>query len=136
MMYFFRWFPGRTAALFVKNHRPDICLPASGVVLRRESGIRLLQINGANLPIRAYRFDDNGTPLHVFYCYWDGRSSYENATAAEPEDWTAGGRLRAAIRGRREIGTQMLELAVWGYQDDGAADRALQREFERVIRLG
>ena len=136
MMYFFRWFPGRTAALFVKNHRPDICLPASGLVLHRESGIRLLQINGANLPIRSYRFDDNGTPLHVFYCYWDGRSSYENATAAEQEDWTARGRLRAAIRGRREIGAQMLELAVWGYQDDGAADRALQRELERIIRLG
>ena len=136
IMYFFRWFPGRTAALFVKNHRPDICLPASGLVLHRESGIRLLQINGANLPIRSYRFDDNGTPLHVFYCYWDGRSSYENATAAEQEDWTARGRLRAAIRGRREIGAQMLELAVWGYQDDGAADRALQRELERIIRLG
>jgi len=136
IMYFFRWFPGRTAALFVKNHRPDICLPASGLVLHRESGIRLLQINGAHLPIRSYRFDDNGTPLHVFYCYWDGRSSYENATAAEQEDWTARGRLRAAIRGRREIGAQMLELAVWGYQDDGAADRALQRELERIIRLG
>jgi hypothetical protein len=33
MMYFFRWLPGRTAALFVKIHRPDICLPASGMTL-------------------------------------------------------------------------------------------------------
>ncbi len=25
LMFFFRWFPGRTAARFVKVHRPDIC---------------------------------------------------------------------------------------------------------------
>ncbi|MBA3273727.1 MAG: exosortase/archaeosortase family protein, partial [Chthoniobacterales bacterium] len=25
-MYFFKWLPGRTAGLFIKNHRPDICL--------------------------------------------------------------------------------------------------------------
>jgi hypothetical protein len=27
--------------------------------------IRLLNVNGVNLPIRFYRFDDHGTPLHV-----------------------------------------------------------------------
>ena len=35
MMYSFRWLPGRTAALFVKNHRPDICLPASGLTMEQ-----------------------------------------------------------------------------------------------------
>jgi hypothetical protein len=33
-MYFFKWLPGRTAGLFIKNHRPDICLPASGMSKR------------------------------------------------------------------------------------------------------
>src|SRR6202045_5149359 len=127
MMYFFRWLPGRTAALFVKIHRPDICLPASGLTMSRDDGIRLITINGVNLPIRSYRFDDHGMPLHVFYCYWDARSSYENIATAEEENWTAGGRLRAALLGRREIGAQMLEVVVWGYEDDDAAHAALQR---------
>ena len=30
-MYFFKWYPGRTAGLFIRNHRPDICLPATGM---------------------------------------------------------------------------------------------------------
>jgi exosortase len=136
MMYFFRWFPGRSAALFVKIHRPDVCLPASGMTLGRDAGLRMINVNGANLPIRSYRFYDRGTPLHVFYCYSDGRSSYENAAAAEREDWTMGGRLRAAWQGRRDVGAQMLEVVVWGYEDDHEAEEALQRQLATIIQLG
>jgi exosortase len=135
MMYFFRWFPGRTAALFVKIHRPDVCLPASGMTLSHDAGLRLITVNGASLPIRSYRFYDRGTPLHVFYCYSDGRSSYENAAAAEREDWTARGRLWTAWQGRRDVGAQMLEIVVWGYEDDHDAEEALQRELAKIIRV-
>jgi exosortase len=134
MIYFFRWLPGRTAALFVKVHRPDICLPASGLTMNRDHGIRLLPVNGVDLPVRSYRFDDHGEPLHVFYCYWDARASYENTTAAVEEDWSALGRLRAAWRGRREVGAQMLEVVVWGYQQDAEADQALQQQLAQIIR--
>jgi exosortase len=136
MMYFFRWFPGRTAALFVKIHRPDVCLPASGMVLSHDAGLRLITVNGVSLPIRSYRFYDRGMPLHVFYCYADGRSSYENVAAMEQEDWSARGRLRAAWQGRRDVGAQMLEVVVWGYEDDGEAEKALQRQLEKIIQLG
>lgn len=136
MMYFFRWFPGRTAALFVKIHRPDICLPASGMTLNQDSGLRLLEVNNVSLPIRSYRFDDRGRPLHVFYCYSDGRSSYSSAKAAEQEDWSARGRVRAAWQGRRDVGAQMLEVVVWGYEDDRDADEALKRQLAQIIQVG
>src|SRR5438128_2017571 len=135
IMYFFRWFPGRTAALFVKIHRPDICLPASGMTLERDNGLQLVAVNGVKLPVRSYRFDNGGAPLHVYYCYWDARSSYDSVAAAEEEDWSARGRLRAAWRGRREMGAQMLEVVVSGYEDDVKADEALQRRLAQIIRL-
>jgi exosortase/archaeosortase family protein len=135
-MFFFRWLPGRTAARFLKVHRPDICLPASGRTLERDNGIHMLAVNGVNLPVRSYRFDDGGTPLHVFYCYWDARSSYETVAAAEYEDWSPRGRLRAALQGRRDIGAQMLELIVWGYQNDSEAAAALTRELAHIVHAG
>jgi len=135
LMFFFRWFPGRTAARFVKVHRPDICLPASGRIMERDNGLRMITVNGVNLPIRSYRFQDHGSPLHVFYCYWDARSSYETAAAALVEDWSFRGRLRAALQGRREIGAQILEIVVWGYEDDKEANEALARELGRVVRV-
>ncbi len=135
LMFFFRWFPGRTAARFVKIHRPDICLPASGRTMERDNGLRMIRVNGVSLPIRSYRFDEAGTPLHVFYCYWDARSSYENEASAVREDWSFRGRVRAALEGRREIGAQILEIVVWGYEDDGEANKALARELDRVVRV-
>jgi len=134
LMYFFKWAPGRTAARFVKVHRPDICLPASGRTMEADKGIRMLGVNGVNVPIRSYRFSDRGSPLHVFYCYWDARSSYESVSASVAEDWSPRGRLRSALQGRREIGAQSLELIVWGYQDDAEAEQALARELAAVIR--
>ena len=134
MMYSFRWLPGRTAALFVKNHRPDICLPASGLTMQSQSEIRLVRINGLNLPLHFYRFDDNGRPLHVVYCYWDGRSSYDSNSAAAEEDWTMRGRLRSAREGKREVGARMLELAIWGEASDVEAQAALTHELEQIVR--
>lgn len=135
IMYFFRWLPGHTAALFVKVHRPDICLPASGLSLTSNQGTRFIEVNGLTLPIRSYRFDRNGTPLHVFYCYWDARSSFDNNSQPNnEEDWTARGRIRSAWQGHREIGAQMLELAVWGYEDDAQADAALREQLARIVR--
>lgn len=136
LLFFFRWLPGRTAARFLKVHRPDICLPASGRTIERDNGIRMLAVNGMNLPVRFYRFNDQGVPLHVFYCYWDARSSYETVASAQFEDWSPRGRLRAALEGRREIGAQMLELAVWGFQDDSEANEALKRKLEEIVQSG
>lgn len=128
MMFSFHWLPGRTAALFVKNHRPDICLPASGLTMQRESGAHLVNVSGVPLPVRTYRFDDSGRPLHIFYCYWDGRST------GLTEDWTARGRLRVAWRGERARGARMLELAVWGFENDAEAQAALQSELAEIVR--
>jgi hypothetical protein len=136
LMYSFQWHPGGTAALFVKNHRPDVCLPTSGMAMVKDDGVRRLDVHGASLPIRFYRFDDHGMPLHIFYCYWDARSSYGDPNAANEEDWTARGRLRAAMQGRREAGAEMLELVVWGYEEDDAAKEALQHQLAEAIHSG
>jgi hypothetical protein len=57
-------------------------------------------------------------------------------TAATGEDWTARGRFRAALKGQREIGAQMLEIVVWGYEHDTEASEALQRQLAQIIRFG
>jgi exosortase len=133
-MFFFRWLPGRTAGLFIKNHRPDICLPASGMTQRGAVQNKLLTVNDIALPIRSYVFDNNGQPLHVFYCYWDG-------TPPEPgmvnhENWTPLGRLDAVRNGKRDVGTQMLEIVAWGYNDDEKAEKAALEQLSKIVRRG
>lgn len=130
-MYFFRWLPGRTAGLFIKNHRPDICLPASGIMQRGPAAFRLQTINDIPLPIRNYAFDASGTPLYVFYCYWDGTAP--DPSQLNAENWTARGRLEAAWRGKRDVGTQMLELIVAGYSSRAEAEQAASAQLQKLI---
>ncbi len=133
-MYFFKWLPGRTAGLFIKNHRPDICLPASGMRQIGRDQKKLLTINGVPLSVRSYVFDNNGIPLHVYYFYWDG--TIPNAATINQEDWSAGGRLRSVLAGKREMGAQMLEIVAWGYEQDQNAEQAVRKQLENIIRPG
>jgi hypothetical protein len=91
-MYFFKWLPGRTAGLFIKNHRPDVCLPASGMTLRGGVQNKLMEVNGVKLPIRSYVFENGPTLLHVYYCYWDGSPPRAprriRKTGRHPAEWT------------------------------------------------
>ncbi|MCA1659407.1 MAG: exosortase/archaeosortase family protein, partial [Verrucomicrobiaceae bacterium] len=131
-MYFFKWLPGRTAGLFIKNHRPDICLPASGMTMRRGAQNKLMEVNGVRLPMRAYIFANGSTLLHVYYCYWDG--SPPETAPQDQESWTADSRLDAARRGKREVGTQMLEIVATGYENEVDAERAVREQLSAVIK--
>lgn len=132
-LFFLKWMPGRTAALFVKIHRPEICLPASGLTGVGEPRSQLLEVNGVALPTRAYRFQDRQVPLHVYYCYWDGTVFRDTQQMIE-EDWTVRGRLYRSWTGKREQGAQTLEMAVWGHASDEAADAALKKQLARLIK--
>ncbi|HEY0368862.1 MAG TPA: hypothetical protein VGC85_04650, partial [Chthoniobacterales bacterium] len=124
--------PGQTAARFVKIHRPDICLPASGFVSLGEARPELLQVNGVSLPARAYGFQDGALPVHVYYCYWDGTVFRDTQEMIE-EDWTLRGRLRRVLSARRDRGAQTLEIAVWGEPDEAAADADVNAELQRLL---
>jgi len=131
-VFFFKWYPGQTAALFVKVHRPEICLPASGFLAVGEPRSELITIGNVSLPTRAYRFGGQ-RPLHVYYCYWDG-SVFRDTQEMIKEDWTVRGRLHRAWTGKRDQGAQTLEIAIWGYDDDAAADLALKKQLASLIK--
>ena len=134
MMYFFKWLPGRTAGLFIKNHRPDVCLPASGITLRSGPQNKLFEVNGVTLPIRTYVFENGPTLLHVYYCYWDG--SPPESAPQDQENWNASGRLEAVRRGKRDIGTQMLEIVASGYETEEQAERAVRQQLSGIVHRG
>ncbi|MBA2431160.1 MAG: exosortase/archaeosortase family protein [Chthoniobacterales bacterium] len=130
-MYFFRWLPGRTAGLFIKNHRPDVCLPATGMTQIGGVKHQVMTANGVTLPIRSYVFSSGPQLYHVYYCYWDG--TMPDVATQDHENWTAAGRLQAVKRGKRDIGTQMLEIVAHGYANEEEAQRAVQEQLEGIV---
>ncbi len=112
----------------------DICLPASGMTQRGGVQNKLLRVNGVPLPMRSYIFENGGQLLHVFYCYWD--ATPPEAGMLDQENWTPAGRLDAVRRGKRDVGTQMLEIVAWGYDDAAKAEAAALDQLRQIIRPG
>jgi exosortase len=134
MAFFLRLLPGRTAAQLATAHGPGICLPATGIAMRSDLGIRPLQLRGIVLPFHAYVFEYNQRPLHVFYCLWEDRAR-DGGNPKIGDAITYATRLRAVRGGVRNTGQQVLEIAVLGYDSESQAETALVRQLEEMIRL-
>lgn len=52
------------------------------------------------------------------------------------EKWTVSGRLDAVKRGKRDVGTQTLELVAWGYDDSAKAEAAAIEQLRQIIKPG
>jgi len=126
-MYFFRWLPGPASSrMLARFHRPEICLPAAGLRLVRESEVEMVKSGDIELPFRTYLFEQNQGPLHVFFCVWEDQS---DPGMPFLESWTPETRLQAVLMHRRRLGQQVLEVGIAG----DATDEEARNEFERVI---
>jgi len=129
-VFYFRWAPGRTSAALARGHRPEICLPAIGCQLQSEEGTEMFSVNGFNLPLIHTFFTLGGRPLHVWWCLWDEVGQGE-ASAGDPTSYRS--ILNAVTRGQRNLGQQVLEVALTGVEDSGAARAELKRMLPGLI---
>jgi exosortase len=132
-IFFFRWKPGRAAAQLARSHNPEICLPASGRVLEKDLGVKILTAGKFRLPFHGYIFSDHNTPIYVFYCSWEDK--VQSSPAGElVEDWSVRSRLGAAWAGHRHLGQQVLEVLLSGMPDADAAERDLENLLSEAVQ--
>jgi exosortase len=131
--FFFRWEPGRDSALRARNHTPDVCMPASGLQLRADHGVAPVRAAGLEIPFRGYTFAMGPQTLYLFYCVWEDQAP-DNPNMGRGEALTAGGRLRSVLAGRRNLGQQVLQVALAGPPDFESARARFAIELNRLIR--
>jgi hypothetical protein len=131
--FFARWKPGRSALQLVRSHSPEICLPAIGRTFRGEKPPLLIQAGSVPLEFRAYEFDEAGRPLFVFVSIQDDKTGASEPKAG-PGEWNMRGRLRAAWRGRRNLGQRLLEIAVTGFDDYEGAKEAAAKTVTEIVQ--
>lgn len=133
--FHFSWGPARNSfdrirVQFAKSHRPEVCLPASGMELQEHRGMKLFSARGLELPFQSFRFKDHGMPLHVYFCAWEDGPKGGVALMRE----SVASRLQAALAGSRSLSQRVLEVAVWGKNSNQEADEALQETLTEIIR--
>lgn len=112
-LFVFHWDAGKISS-FADVHRPEICLPASGVDLQFEG-----KWSASQVPLTFDTWSEGR--MHVFFARWDAQSG---GLKGEGESSERIGRLAKALRGEALGARQVVEILV-----SGAADVASARQI-------
>ncbi|MFL6529310.1 MAG: exosortase/archaeosortase family protein [Chthoniobacterales bacterium] len=132
--FFARWEPRRAALQLVRSHSPEICLPATGRTFVRELAPAEVIAADRQLRFRVYEFVQEGRPLFVFVSIAEDKHA-RGAREGSVTQWSAGGRIAAALHGQRNLGQRLLELAMLGPRNENEARESLVETARQMVRL-
>jgi exosortase/archaeosortase family protein len=133
-VFFFTWAEGPARSrILARMHRPENCLPAAGYKLRQDRGAIAVKAKGLMIPFRALDFEYAGNQVYVFYCLWEDRSKQSDRPRIRDE-WTRFAKLESVLLGERNLGQQVLEIAIFGYNNPEEAEAALYRDVAAMIQ--
>lgn len=133
LVYFFEWqFGPAFARVAAQMHRPDICLPASGRELEEDRGPRPFAIDGLPISLRSFVFKEGNGRLFVYHGIWQTRS--ERGLEHGPLDsFKQKAAVQSVLWRERNIGQQVIEVAVSGYRDGAQADAAVAKMLPQIF---
>lgn len=126
-MYFILWEPGRVSARLGASHTPAICMPAVGNELIDRRPITWIDVEGLQMPFTPYLFSRGGIEFYVFHCLWEDRQR-DSAIPASQEE-----RIRAALRGERNLGQRILGISVVGPETFEEAEALVTQRLREII---
>jgi hypothetical protein len=100
--------------------------------LVRNMGVATYTVGNTKFALRRYVFEAEGNLLRVYYGQYED-SSPPASLANYRQDTAA--RFEAALKGSRNYGLRILELAVAGIPDDAQAEVAVQRQINELVDL-
>ena len=131
-VYFFRWNPRSIrAVLMSRMHRPDVCLPATGMRQVGKSSLVQFDAGQLKLPFRTYTYERDGQTVYVFFCQWEDGAEHQSGLQASKQQ----GRLQSVLTGRRRMGQQTMEIILAGCRSPEEAEAGVRRQLSRLIRI-
>lgn len=133
LVYFFEWdFGPAFARVAAQMHRPDLCLPASGREMKEDRGDRPFAIGDLPVSLRSFTFKEGRETLFVYHGIWQVRS--ERGLRHGPlHAYKHRAALQSVLWRERDIGQQVIELAVTGYRDGTQADAAVAKMLPELF---
>lgn len=132
-LYFFRWNAGPVRSrLLAQLHRPEICLPSTGLVLSNRRTPISVTVGGVHRELNAFTFTQNGAPTFVYWGAWENRSP-RAAQSGDLSNSLFEAALQSVAWRERHLGQEVVEIALSGCVDAEEADNALQRMFPALI---
>jgi exosortase len=134
MTFFFTWAKGPIRSrILARMHRPENCLPAAGYKLREDRGTITIKAKDLLIPFRDLDFEYAGEHVYVFFCLWEDGSKHLERPRIRDE-WNQFAKLESVLLGQRNLGQQVLEIVIFGYNKPEEAETALRHDVETMIQ--
>jgi exosortase/archaeosortase family protein len=135
MAFFFKWGEGPARSrILARMHRPENCLPAAGYTLREDRGTLTVNAKNLRIPFRALNFEYGGDQVYVFFCLWEDRRKQPDQNRIQDE-WTRFAKLESVFLGERNLGQQVFEVVISGYNKPEEAEAAFRRDIGAMIQI-
>lgn len=130
--WWFRWADQSMVSLMkARCHRPDVCLPASGMRLVEAHRLEWYDAGPIELPFRGYEFDGTSSRIAVFFCLWqDGTERF-----GREDNLSHAGRFDAVLRGTTRLGQQTLQVMISGAESYALAEERFKRILQTLVRF-
>lgn len=113
--FYCRWEQGSGSPLALAVHTPEVCLQLRGYrLIRKQSDISItFPFSSIPVPFEAYTFSYQEQIVHIYRCYWPDRIMDGVYPGFPSQGYNTLGRLKAAARGYRNPGANMIAIGVF-----------------------
>lgn len=131
-MYYVRWYPGRVSKFLSSAHHPTVCLPATGLNLKAETGPFRAHTSALDVPFSSYIFESAGRTVYVYHAI------IEDVTVPESEGTgyrfvATQERIDSVLRGHRNLGQRVIGISLSGPFARDEAETIVQHTLSQVI---
>jgi exosortase len=131
-MYYIRWYPGRVSKFLSGAHYPTVCLPATGLVLKAETGPLRCPTPAVDVPFATFIFEAGNRPVYVYHAIMEdvtfpdgGKIDYRQVASDE--------RIESVLRGHRNLGQRVIGISLSGPLARDEAEVIVQRTLSQLL---
>jgi len=132
-MYYVRWYPGRVSKFLSGAHYPTVCLPATGLELRAETGPLRCPTPAIDVPFSTFIFEAAGRPVYVYHAIIEDVTS-PDSKKIDYRQVASHERIDSVLRGHRNLGQRDIGISLSGPIARDEAEAIVQRTLEDLLR--
>lgn len=132
--FFCHWKTGDGSPSILAIHRPDQCLGSRGLQLKARHPNFTIAHLGYIINLEAYTFGLGKHELHVFRCIWPDKTISKELPEFPKAGYDLGGRIKAAVEGKRNTGNRLIVFAVKEVRNFDMAKTIATQQFITSIQ--
>jgi len=131
-MYYVRWYPGRVSKFLSGAHYPTVCLPATGLQLKAETGPLRCETPAVEVPFATFIFESAGHTVYVYHAIIED-VSVPDGEKIDYRQVASNERIDSVLRGHRNLGQRVIGISLSGPLSRDESEAIVQKTLSKLL---